>query len=335
MAGPSFICHLRAYMLLPVKIHKDYTDLIQLLKSRGMVVTDDAHAIKKITQVGYYRLSGFWYPCRIPQVLAGKIVGRNDDIRPGTNFRDIYNLYLFDKKLRLQVMNVLERIEVFVRSVIAHEIGKLGSLAYLDDTLINPKHLISRSPATGRLSAREEWLEKHNKEIGKSRDDSIKWHNSHYQGIPFWVAIEVWDFGLMSKYYGMLKDQHRNLILSRFGIPPGNGAIFENWLSAMNVLRNRCAHHSRIWNKLNEPKLKPLASDPYFCGLNLNEDAYERMYGMISILWFLVKKIGPSSEWINAVAELIDSKPNLPGCYLTSMGFPDNNGFPRELFGIS
>ncbi|MCK3203583.1 Abi family protein [Escherichia coli] len=319
-------------MDVPVKVHKEYDELVDLLLSRGMDVPDREHAIKKISQVGYYRLSGFWYPCRIPHITTDNIRTRLDQVRPGTNFRAVYDLYLFDKNLRLQMMNALERIEVYVRSVIAHELGKISPLAYLDDSLINPKHFRPRSH--GRPSAREEWINKHNAEIAKSREDFIKWHENKYEGLPFWVVIEVWDFGLMSKYYAMLKDSYRNRILSRLGIAAGNGAIFQNWLSAMNVLRNRCAHHSRIWNKVNEPRLMPLPNEPYFEQLNMNDDAYERMYGMIAVLWFLVKKIGPGSDWIKKVANLVDSKPNLPGCNLTAMGLPDNNGFPRHLFDI-
>jgi abortive infection bacteriophage resistance protein len=54
------------------------------------------------------------------------------------------------------MMNALERIEVYVRSVIAHEIGKISPLAYLDDSLINPKHL--RGRPRGRCSARRSGL---------------------------------------------------------------------------------------------------------------------------------------------------------------------------------
>jgi hypothetical protein len=54
----------------------------------------------------------------------------------------------------------------------------------------------------------------------------------------------------------------------------------------------------------------------------------------VAAVWYLVKKIGPSSTWINKVADLVDSKPALDPCPFTAMGFPDNSGFPRELFGI-
>ncbi len=85
-----------------------------------MNITDRNHAIRKIAQVGYYRLSGFWYPCRIPRNTTDNISIRTDNFRPGVRFEAIYDLYLFDKRLRLQIIDALERIEVFVRSVIAH-----------------------------------------------------------------------------------------------------------------------------------------------------------------------------------------------------------------------
>ncbi|HFK3993687.1 TPA: Abi family protein [Citrobacter freundii] len=318
----------------PVKVHKEYDDLIELLESRGMLIPDRGHAIKKITQVGYYRLSGFWYPCRLPKLIEGVPDGRIDTVRPGTSFRDIYDLYLFDKNLRLLMMDALERIEVYVRSVIAHEIGRDDPLAYLDNSYINPTQLKPRTWRDDPISARDEWLRKYHSELRKCKEESITWHTEKYEGIPFWVAIEVWDFGLMSKYFAMLKDKYRNKILVRMGISKGNGVVLQNWLSAMNVLRNRCAHHSRIWNKVNEPKIMPLSDDPYFEALNLDLDACQRIYGMISVLWFILKKIGPGSQWINNVADLVDGKPTPPNCYLTAMGFPDNSGFPRHLFGI-
>jgi hypothetical protein len=60
----------------------------------------------------------------------------------------------------------------------------------------------------------------------------------------------------------------------------------------------------------------------------------ERMYGMICVLWFVVNKIGPSSQWLECVADLVDSKPSIDCCPNTAMGFPDNTGFPRGQFGL-
>lgn len=58
---------------------------------------------------------------------------------------------------------------------------------------------------SGENSKFEQWLAVLNKKIKTSRDECIHWHLDQRKEIPFWVAVETWDFGQMSKYYLMLK----------------------------------------------------------------------------------------------------------------------------------
>ncbi|WP_283812140.1 Abi family protein [Pseudomonas corrugata] len=67
--------------------------------------------------------------------------------------------------------------------------------------------------------------------------------------MPFWVIVEAWDFGIASKYYEILKDGHRNRICKRFGLT--HAKILKEWLQEISIPRNRCAHHSRIWNQIS------------------------------------------------------------------------------------
>jgi len=43
---------------------KSYKEQLTILKSRGMTVSDAAKAINYLERLGYYRLSGYWYPFR-------------------------------------------------------------------------------------------------------------------------------------------------------------------------------------------------------------------------------------------------------------------------------
>ena len=61
---------------------------------------------------------------------------------PGTSFDGIIELYLFDKKLRLSVLDAVERIEVHLRTVIAHELGRLDPVANEQASFINPCDLL-------------------------------------------------------------------------------------------------------------------------------------------------------------------------------------------------
>lgn len=44
---------------MKIKPHKEYPELVQQLSDRGMIINNPTYAEKKLSQVGYYRLSGF------------------------------------------------------------------------------------------------------------------------------------------------------------------------------------------------------------------------------------------------------------------------------------
>lgn len=324
----------------PPKPFKTYQQLVALMQQRGILVEDTARAERKLSQVGYYRLSGFWYPCRsidfdesgrarrCPQT---RLPIRNNDVLPGTTFNAVFDLYLFDKKLRQVMLDAVERVEVFLRSIIAHELGYRSPLAYQDSSFINSRwcrdyHDVRRGQIR---NAWGEWQIRVEKLIRESREDCIVWHRKKNRSIPFWVVIETWDFGTMSRYFEMLSGKYQNRVCKRIG--SCNPKELAGWLKELNTLRNRCAHHTRIWNQNTSNPLS-VTSVPRLVALDLNENSLGKLYGLICVLWHLVILIGPSSNWISMVADIVDSKPSLPNCGFTAMGFPDDAGFPRHLF---
>lgn len=328
--------------LAPPKPFRSYSDLSALLVSRGMKITDVARAERKLGQVGYYRLSGFWYPCReflrdadnsVVMCAISKKPLRRNEFSPGTQFDSVFDIYLFDKKLRQLMLDAIERIEVHVRSVIAHEVGYHDPMAYQDVRFVNPSQTKTFTTKQGRQrNIWNEWLKRQGEQIDRTREDSIEWHRQRHKAMPFWVVVEAWDFGTVSKYFEILKDSHRNRISRRLGLT--NSKILKEWLQEINTLRNRCAHHSRIWNQVSTNPLPVVPNDPYFQNLALDSNATTRLYGLIAILWYLIKAIGTNSQWICQVANVIDSKPAVPGCPFAALGLPDETGFPRKLFGI-
>ena len=323
--------------LLFPKPFSSYEELINTLEARGMHIEDRERAIRKISQVGYYRLSGFWYPCRkikfdenrkavkIPKTNTPE---RSDDFLEGVTFNSIFQLYIFDKRLRQLILDAIERIEIFIRSVVAHELGYHDPLAYKKQQYFSPKAREDYYRKGQIRNQFHEWTQKHNNLISRSREDCIVWHKLKDKQIPIWVAVESWDFGTLSKFYEYLNASYQNRICNRIGpIPP---KTLKNWLHELNILRNRCAHHTRIWNQRTQNKLTFLNLDD-FNRINLNQEASTRMYGLISILWYLVKNIGPSSKWIYEIADIMKLVPNIPNISLKTMGI-DEAEFPLHLF---
>ena len=103
-----------------------------------MSVDDEEAAIRCLQSVGYYRLSGYWYPYRErvpvpttnPKLLPDFMA--LSKFKVGTSFDDAHSLYEFDRKLKLLVMDGLERVEVAMRFQLGHVLGAGHPYAHYD-----------------------------------------------------------------------------------------------------------------------------------------------------------------------------------------------------------
>ncbi|SEF85802.1 Abi family protein [Marinobacterium lutimaris] len=308
------------------------------LEQNGLSVTDHAKALQYLQRVGYYRLSGYWFPfrertgkaCRYPEKPGkpSKLEKRVqcfplDKFKSGLSFQDAVDLYVFDKRLRLLVMDALERIEIALRVDISHTLGARDPFAYL-----NPEHLDQTftrfiDPKTG-LSHHHAWLANHARLIQRSREDFIK-HNKERYGFPIaiWVACEVWDFGCMSKLFDGLKPGDQDQISQRYGI--SNGGVFASWLRSLNYLRNVCAHHSRLWNRniVDQPK-KPGAEEALYFAVGWESPHIQaRPFLLLCIVQFLLQTVNPASTWWQRLTAHLISFPlnsSDPALTLEAMG---------------
>jgi abortive infection bacteriophage resistance protein len=88
---------------------------ISQLCGRGMVIADTRLASHYLSQINYYRLTSYWLPFE-----------SNHDthaFQRGTNFEQVLDLYIFDRELRLLVLDAIERVEVAVRTQLSFHLG--------------------------------------------------------------------------------------------------------------------------------------------------------------------------------------------------------------------
>jgi len=78
-----------------------FAQQVELLKSRGLIVSDDARALRWLTRVSYYRLSAYFIPFR-------KHDGTEDFVA-GTELDAIIDVYKFDARLRVLFMQIYIR----------------------------------------------------------------------------------------------------------------------------------------------------------------------------------------------------------------------------------
>jgi abortive infection bacteriophage resistance protein len=170
---------------------QSYEEQLDLLLSRGLQVTDRPMALEYLKRIGYYRLSGYWFPFRArsgPLVLLddrGRKPSRPnkvetialDSFEPGATFENAVKLYVFDKQLRLLAMDALERIEIALRVDISHTLGKLDRFAYLRPELFHPDfgHKLDKKKG---VSGHHEWLSKHAQLISRSKEEFVRHNNT-------------------------------------------------------------------------------------------------------------------------------------------------------------
>ncbi len=299
------------------KIWKSYPQQLEILKSRGLTVDDETKALNYLERIGYYRLSGYWYPFRKRIFIDGSRKNTQvlDEFKNGATFKNAVEFYVFDKKLRLLVLDALERIEVALRVDIAYTLGAKDPLAHL-----KPELLFSKFD-------HQKWLKRHNDLITQSKEDFIKHNRDKYgEQLPIWIACEIWDFGTLSTLFAGMTQTDQDVIAKKYGV--NNGRIFASWLRSLNYLRNVCAHHSRLWNsnisvhpKL--PKLGVISSLDCFVG---DSHRLVRPFLLLCIIRHCLTIINPNSSWANRLKLLLLEFPNLQhlDVNLSSMGIVDN-----------
>ena len=108
---------------------------VALLKSRGLLIEDEAKAEHYLRFIGYYRLSGYSLP------LTCKKVPEQHKFKSGASFDRILALYSFDRELRLIVMDAIERVEVAFRTSVSNYLAtKFGPHWYLVPTCVEYRH---------------------------------------------------------------------------------------------------------------------------------------------------------------------------------------------------
>lgn len=310
------------------KPHLDLPAQVHLLASRGLVVLDHPYAQHVLGTVGYYRLSGYWYPYRRPHPTGA---GRSDDFTPGTTFDQIVGLYDFDRRLKLHVLDALERIEIATRVQVGHVLGRRGAYAHLDSANLDGR--FDQPPSGGGPSRYQEWLRRVLEAQQRSREDFVEHFRLKYDGrLPTWVVTEILDFGGVSTLYSGLQRRDRDEIAAHMGAldntGSGNGKALANWLQSINYLRNVCAHHSRLWNRNMDVQLAPKylrAIDALSALAEAPTPQLSRIFGPLCVVLFLLANTvddNARDRWRDSLLELLSTALPPTGRSVSEMGFP-------------
>jgi len=265
-----------------------------------MIVDDLESAAGWLKRIGYYRFSGYAYPFRKSYVQSDPVTGIRkviitEDFQAGTTFHQVVDLYLFDKSLRALYLDAIEVIEVGLRVEIALLLGAINPFAHLDPNQFDGKFSFQPSPVDSKYA---KWIRKLAEKFQNSNEDFVKHFKVKYQGdLPIWMSIELWDFGMMSVLLDGMKTVDKASISAQFGLVRTN--ILPSWTRNLNVVRNICALHGRLWNRSLVtvlPKLPQPGEVTVFDHLVADHRAQARAYTPAAILQYIQRVIYPEND---------------------------------------
>lgn len=279
---------------------RTYTEQLQILKSRGLSVTNEAEALHILEHHNYYRLSAYRFP------LTEK--SNPDRFLPDVTFDSLWGLYCFDRELRQLVSEACKRVEISVRARWAYVLGHAyGPQAYEDPAYFKNSRL--HALHLGNLDS----------ELDRSDEVFVSHYRNKYgmSRPPIWATCEVMSFGLLSRYYNNIRrDRDKKRISQTYQLSID---VLKSLLEHTVYLRNLCAHHSRLWNRRFTVTVALPDSRPSWLIPNFNPQKDRRIYNSLVLLVHMLMIIEPKTHWPQRlVHHLLTLDPKL----VLHMGFP-------------
>lgn len=212
----------------------DIEELINHLERKNVRFRDKEKAKDTLSKLGYFKLKEFSYIYRDEN-------GRYFDNTYFENFVD--NFYL-DKKLRLEILSLIENIEIYLKTRLVKILGEKGAYTYLD------------FPSWTNRNAKEEDVRRISQKIVKKNDKII---NKEYvfdkkvvslyvdkykkNVLPIWVIMETLTLGEITE---ILNVAYPKMFEIAYIDVYENYEEFLSKLEVIKDVRNMAAHNNDV-----------------------------------------------------------------------------------------
>ncbi|MDP9903258.1 Abi family protein [Arthrobacter bambusae] len=209
---------------------------VRLLSNRGLVIEDESACAAFLASSNYYRFSGYArYFQQAPHL-------GNDSFEPDATVAKICNIYEADEILRASLSKPLARVEVLLRTHVARVVAADHG----------PYKKFLEKDFYTDVGEAEPTVEACRRDIERSRERHILRFKTtdngspDFSGLPIWSAVDSWSFGTLSKCIERgARGALGNAVATSLGVAK---AGFAYRVRSLVYLRNRCAHHSRLWH---------------------------------------------------------------------------------------
>jgi len=217
---------------LKTKEYLNIDKLIKVIKDKGIIINNEEYVRSILKQNNYYVIMGY-----------KNLFTQNGKYKKEVSFENIYNLYCFDRILKLLLLNSLLDIENIIKTSITNRFCSIYGFKetdYLDKNNFNINHTYI-----------DKTFNIFEKQIAEKSNDNlaVAYYKKTYNFIPLWVISKVLSFGLLKEIYAIMKDDDKKAInneISNFG-----DMKIKSLFNSMQLLvdyRNKTAHDEIVYN---------------------------------------------------------------------------------------
>ena len=201
-------------------------ELLIKIKSKNINIKDENNVRDILETNNYYFIMGY------------KFAFKTDDgiYKDNTSFEDIYSLYIFDKMLKLIILDPILEIEQKLKTIYTNNYSyrygyKINNILdinnydlsnnYLKDTLSN--------------------LGKQLNNFGNN-NKAVMFYKNNHSFVPLWVYMKILSFGMIRDMFYVSKASDKDYMKSKLTNEKINSGEVANMLRLLVRVRNICCH---------------------------------------------------------------------------------------------
>lgn len=157
------------------------------------------------------------------------------------------DIYHFDHEFRHIILQYLEVIEVQMKSIYVYEFTNVhGPAGYLNHNFF-----------TNKTKHKEIIAKAEQQKMSRLPHEAYLKHfmSELQQDIPLWAYVDLFTISDISFLFSISEQPIKDAVAHTYGLTMNKGAsILGSYMHSMTIIRNLCAHGSRIYNRLFEQK---------------------------------------------------------------------------------
>lgn len=299
------------------KVFKNLDEQIEILRTKGLIIDDVDYAKEVLLRENYFFVSGYRH-----------LFLRNDESRrfiSGTNFRELYGMFNFDRQLRNILFKNILIVENNLKSILSYVMSK--NHGFKEQNYLNADNFVKDYSKSRQINDLIRKMKRQINVNGKQHA-ATSHYIRNYGYIPLWVVVKVLSFGIVGELYSILQKDDQEEIADIYHVSVHN---LTNYLTILANYRNLCAHEDICYNNRTSKKIEATS---YHDFLNIPKEDDEYILGINDLfaIVIIMKQILKNEDFVLMMNEISYELDILDGklesieleSVLEAMGFPIN-----------